>query len=98
VVVVLIAVAAGAALGACIYVIAVGPTLLAEVLVDGTFLALMSRRMASSPQPSWLAAAVGRTWLPAVFMAVVFSIVGFGLEACAPGATTMAEALHKVLK
>jgi hypothetical protein len=31
-------------------------------------------------------------------MAIVFSVVGFGLEAWAPGATTMAEALQKVLK
>jgi hypothetical protein len=98
VVVVLVVVAVGVALGACIYVIATAPTLLAEVLVDGTFLATMSRRMVSPAQPTWLASAVGRTWIPAGVMAIVFSVVGFGLEAWAPGATTMAEALQKVLK
>jgi hypothetical protein len=97
VVVVLIGVAVAVALGACLYVIVAAPALLAEALVDGVFLTTMARRVGSPTHPHWLAGVVRRTWLPAVIMAVVFSVVGFGLEAWAPGATTMAEALRKVL-
>lgn len=98
VVVVLIGVAVAVALGACLYVIVAAPTLLAEALVDGVFLTTMARRVGSPAPPHWLAGVVRRTWLPALIMAGVFSVVGFGLEAWAPGATTMAEALRKVMK
>jgi hypothetical protein len=35
---------------------------------------------------------IRRTWLAATITAIVFGLVGFGIERAAPGARTLAEA------
>jgi hypothetical protein len=75
-----------------VYLIATSPLLLAELLVDGALLGGMSRAMSPEPPPHWSRAVVRRTWLAALITAVVFGLVGFGIESVAPGAHTLGEA------
>ena len=74
-----------------VYLIATSPALLAELLVDGVLLGAMTRA-ASPGSPHWSRAALRRTWIPALVTAIVFGLVGFGIEQVAPGARTLGEA------
>jgi hypothetical protein len=74
------------------YLIVTSPLLLAELLVDGALLAALSRAARPDPPPHWSRSAVRRTWLAALVTAVVFGVVGWGIERVAPGAHTLAEA------
>jgi predicted secreted protein len=67
-------------------------TLLTELLVDGALLGAMSRAVSPDHPPHWSRAVVRRTWIAALVTAVVFGLVGFGIERIAPGARTLAEA------
>jgi hypothetical protein len=93
-VIVLIVIAVGAALVASVFILVEAPVLLAEVLVNGLLVAGLGRRTGAPGGPHWTAGVIRRTWLPAVVVAVIFGLVGFGLEQLVPGATTMGEALH----
>jgi predicted secreted protein len=62
------------------------------LLVDGVLLGAMSRAMNPDSPPHWLRSVVRRTWLTALVTAIVFGLVGFGIESVAPGAHTLAEA------
>jgi hypothetical protein len=73
------------------YLVATSPALLAELLVDGALLGAMSRAV-SPKRPHWSRAVVGRTWIAAVVTAIVFGLVGWGIERVAPGAHTLGEA------
>ncbi len=75
-----------------VYLIVTSPLLLAELLVDGALLGAMSRAVGPDPQPHWSRAIVRRTWLAALVTAIVFGLVGFGIERVVPGARTLAEA------
>jgi hypothetical protein len=68
------------------------PLLLAELLVDGALLGAMSRAVSPDHSPHWSRAVVRRTWIAALVTAVVFGLVGFGIERVAPGARTLGEA------
>lgn len=74
------------------YLIVTSPLLLAELLVDGALLAAMSRAVSPGHPPHWSRAVVRRTWIAALVTAVVFGLVGFGIERVAPGTRTLAEA------
>ena len=63
------------------------PLLLAELLVDGALLGAMSRAVSPDHSPHWSRAVVRRTWIAALVTAVVFGLVGFGIERVAPGGT-----------
>jgi hypothetical protein len=75
-----------------VYLVVTSPLLLAELLVDGVLLGAMSRAVSPSSPPHWSRAVVRRTWLAALVTAIVFGLVGFGIERVAPGAHTLAEA------
>jgi hypothetical protein len=93
-VVVLIVVALVTAALAAIYALAAAPILLAEVLVDGLVMAGIAHRLRRGPPAHWAVGVVRRTWLPVLALAIMFGVVGFGLEQLVPGATTMGEAVR----
>ncbi|QEH38899.1 hypothetical protein OJF2_75090 [Aquisphaera giovannonii] len=74
------------------YLIVTSPMLLAELLVDGLLLGAMSRAVIADRPPHWSRSVLRRTWLPALITAVVFGLVGWGIERVAPGANTLAQA------
>lgn len=75
-----------------VYLVTTSPMLLAEILVDGALLGAMSRAISPEPPPHWSRSVVRRTWISALVTAVVFGLVGWGIERVAPGAHTLAEA------
>src|SRR5262249_32048367 len=75
-----------------VYLVVTSPLLLAELLVDGALLGAMSRAFSPDRPPHWSRAVVPRTWVAALVTAVVFGLVGFGIERVAPGARTLGQA------
>ena len=75
-----------------IYLVVTSPMLLAELLVDGALLGAMTRAVNPDHLSHWSRAVVRRTWIAALVTAVVFGLVGFGIEHVVPGAHTIAEA------
>jgi hypothetical protein len=75
-----------------VYLVMTSPALLAELLVDGALLGTMSRAVNADQSPHWSRGVLRRTWLAATITAIVFGLVGFGIERVAPGARTLGEA------
>jgi hypothetical protein len=75
-----------------VYLVVTSPLLLAELLVDGALLGAMSRAVSPAHPPHWSRAVVRRTGIAALVIAIVFGLVGFGIERVAPGARTLGEA------
>jgi hypothetical protein len=69
------------------------PTLFAEVLLDVLLAAGLYRRLRRTQGRHWLETAVRRTAWPFAITAVVVCVAGFALQAAAPAATTLGEAL-----
>ena len=74
------------------YLLLTSPVLLAELLVDGVLLGALSQAANPGPLPHWSRSVVRRTWIAALVTAIVFGLVGWGIERVAPGAHTLAEA------
>ena len=90
--VILVLIAGVTTLIVSLYLVVTSPLLLAELLVDGALLGAMSRAMSPDSPPHWSRAVVRRTWIAALVTAIVFGLVGFGIERVAPGARTLGEA------
>lgn len=90
--VILVLIAGICALVVGIVLVVTSPALLAELLVDGALLGAMSRAMTPESAPHWSRSVVRRTWIAALVTAIVFGLVGFGIERVAPGARTLSEA------
>jgi hypothetical protein len=90
--VVLVLIAGLCTLIVSIYLVATSPMLLAELLVDGALIGAMSRAISPDRTPHWSRSVVRRTWIAALVTAIVFGLVGWGIERVAPGANTLAEA------
>ena len=88
----------GAVLIASIYVIAIAPTLLAEVLLDAALSAGLYRRLRSTDQAHWLASVVKRTWIAAVSVLVALVIGAVVMQHLAPEASTLGETIGQVLQ
>ena len=86
----------GAVLIASIYVIAIAPTLLAEVLLDAALSAGLYRRLRGADQAHWLASVVKRTWVAAVAVLVALVIGGAVMRHLAPEASTLGETLGQL--
>lgn len=83
---------------ASFYIIYIAPTLLAEILVDGALVTGLYRRVKRIEQRHWLRAAVRRTLLPALLVALFFSIAGYALQKAIPEAHTMGEIWNHVMR
>ena len=96
-VLVALVVLAVAVLGAAFYVLWTAPVLLAEVLVDGLLLTGLYRRLRKTEEPGhWVFAAIRRTWIPAVIVALLFSFAGYLLQEAAPEARSIGPAIQAV--
>ena len=83
---------------ASFYIIYIAPTLLAEILVDGALVAGLYRRVKRIEQRHWLRAAVRRTLLPALLVALFFTVAGYALQKAIPEAHTMGEVWNHVMR
>jgi uncharacterized membrane protein len=91
---IVIALAIGLAF-ASFYLIYIAPTLLAEVLVDGTLSYALYRQIRGEDPAHWLITSVRRTFLPFLVIAIFLAIVGATLSAYAPGARSIGEVIHR---
>lgn len=92
VIAVLVLIAAICTLIVSAYLVLTSPALLAELLVDGVLLGAMSRAYSAGESAHWTKGVLRRTWLAAMVTAIVFCLVGFGIQRVAPGARTLGEA------
>lgn len=76
---------------ATFYVLYIAPSLLAEILVDGALVAGLYRRVKRIHQRHWLRAAVRRTLLPAILVALFLTCAGFALQKAVPEAHTLSD-------
>jgi hypothetical protein len=87
-----------AVMGAAVYVLWTAPVLLAEVLVDGLIMTGLYRRLRKTEEPAhWLLGAVRRTWIPALAVAILFSIAGHLLQKAVPEARSIGPAVRAVM-
>lgn len=89
-----IALAVGLALSS-FYVIYSAPTLFAELLLDSALSASLYKRLRGIERRHWVATALRRTALPFVLTALFLGAVGWSLQAAAPGARSVGEAIHQ---
>ena len=72
-----------------------GKLILAEVLVDGLIMTGLYRRLRKTEEPThWLLGAVRRTWVPALAVAILFSLAGHLLQQAVPEARSIGPALE----
>jgi hypothetical protein len=76
---------------ASFYIIYIAPALLAEILVDGALVAGLYKRVKHIEQRHWLRAAVRRTLVPALLVALCFTVAGYALQKAVPEASTIGE-------
>jgi hypothetical protein len=74
-----------------LYVIYIAPVFLAEILVDGVLLVGLYKKVKKVDHPHWLRAAVRRTAIPALSVAVLFSIAGFAMQKAVPAAHSIGD-------
>ena len=81
---------------AALYVVDIAPALLAEILLDGVLMAGLYKRVKTIDHRHWLRAALRKTALPAVLVAVFFSVAGFAIQKAAPEARSIGEVWHHI--
>jgi len=89
-IIVLIALIGG--LVASLYIVYIAPAFLAEILVDGVLVAGLYRRVKHIEQRHWSRAAVRRTILPVLLVAILFTIAGCAVQRAIPEANSIGEA------
>ncbi|HSF43539.1 MAG TPA: hypothetical protein VLT87_27345 [Thermoanaerobaculia bacterium] len=96
-VLVAVLVIAATSMGVVIWILWTAPALLAEVLVDGLVMTGLYRRLKHGPEPGhWLTGAIRRTWIPALVVALLFSIAGYLLQQAVPEARSIGAAWRAV--
>lgn len=96
-VVVAVLLIAAATVGAVVWILWTAPILLAEVLVDGIVMTGLYRRLKHGPEPGhWLTGAIRRTWIPALVVALLFSIAGHLLQKAVPEARSIGAAWEAI--
>jgi hypothetical protein len=91
---VILAAAAAILVGASIWIVALAPSLFAELLLDGVLSASLYRRLKRLPQRSWLETAVRRTILPFILAAITLGAAGILMERYAPEARSLGGVLE----
>jgi hypothetical protein len=86
--------AGAVAIGCVIYT---SPILFAEILLDAAVLGTIYRRSRRPDEGDWIGSVLRRTWLPATALCLFMAILGFALQAMAPGATSIGGVLRSVL-
>ncbi len=83
---------------ASLYIVYIAPALLAEILVDGALVAGLYRRVKHIEQRHWLRGALRRTLLPALLVALFFTVAGYALQKAIPEAHTIGEIWNHVMR
>ena len=94
-IVIAVVVLIGAAIAA-LYIVYIAPVLLAEILLDGVLMAGLYKRVKTIDHRHWLRAALRRTALPAVLVALFFTVAGFAMQKAAPGARSIGEVWQRI--
>jgi hypothetical protein len=81
---------------ATFYIVYIAPALLAEILIDGALVAGLYRRVKRIEQRHWLNAAVRRTLVPVLLVALFFTVAGYALQRAVPEARTMGNVWHHI--
>ena len=81
----------------CVYLVWAGPSLLAEVLVDGFVMSRVYKRMKVTGKAYWVSGALRRTWIAAVLVAVFFGVAGFAMQKIVPGAHSIGPVVERVM-
>lgn len=71
---------------ASLYIIYIAPLLLAEILIDGVLLVGLYKRVKHIDQRHWMRTAIRRTIVPALLIAMLFSVAGFAMQRVVPEA------------
>jgi uncharacterized membrane-anchored protein len=66
-------------------------TLLGEILVDGVLVTGLYRRVKHIEQRHWWRAAVRRTLLPALLVAMLFTVAGYAMQKAVPEAHSIGD-------
>jgi hypothetical protein len=69
-----------------LYIIYMAPLLLAEILVDGVLLVGLYKKVKHIDQRHWMRTALRRTIVPALLIALLFSVAGFAMQRVVPEA------------
>ena len=83
---------------ASFYVIYIAPSLLAEILVDGALMAGLYKRVKHIEPRHWLRAAVRRTFLPAMLVAIFFTVAGYSLQRAVLDAHSIGEVWNQGMR
>lgn len=86
------AVVGGTRCRAAVYAVYAAPTLLADVLVDGTISAGLYRRLRQAQGHTWWEGAIRRTLIPAAMVLVTFVAAGSAIHHAWPDAVTLRDA------
>jgi hypothetical protein len=73
------------------YVVYSAPTLLAEVLLDGTLSYGLYRRVRGVERRHWVESVLRRTWLPALAVVASFTLAGVAMQWYAPEAASVGQ-------
>jgi hypothetical protein len=76
------------------YLIYASPVLFAEALLDAAVVGAVYRRTRRRPRDHWLRGVLRRTWLPAAAICAFVGLIGFSLQAAAPGASSLGAAVR----
>lgn len=77
-----------------LFVVWTAPALFAELLLDGVLAAGLYRRLRHIETRHWLQTAVRKTAWPFVLTTALLAATGFGIQAAAPQAKSIGDALH----
>ena len=76
---------------AMFYVIYIAPVLLAEILLDGVLMAGLYKRVKYIEHRHWLRSALRQTAVPAIIVAVFFTIGAYAMQRSAPEARSIGD-------
>jgi hypothetical protein len=74
------------------------PALLAEVAVDGIIMARIYKKLKVKDEQYWLTGAIRRTWIPALLIALFFSVAGFAMQKAVPGAKSVGPVIQHIFR
>jgi hypothetical protein len=73
------------------------PALAAEVFIDAFVVSVLYRQLRKAAQENWLGTAVKKTWIRALGVGLLLSLIGWVLEILAPGSHSIGPAIQKLL-
>lgn len=85
-------------IGLLIFTAIAAPALAAEVFIDAFVVSVLYRQLRKAAQENWLSTAVKKTWIRALAVAILLSLIGWCLELAAPGSHSIGPAIEKLLR